>query len=212
MATDAEIQRLTAELDSVTTSRAEAVAELDAARQDIAELQASQGKLAQQLATRDRTLAATEQQLASVSERASWLNQIAGYHRGYAGSMREVEFRADQIGPLLTWLSRSLGRAVTVPDLTDHDLRFIGGRLFFVNGMPVAQLSYHDRLGRLTGFCFMPNPSGEEKEPSQSRNGDDLYLVDWKDEAYQYVLIGFDRFERLRPVADELAETYRYET
>ena len=207
-----EIQRLAAELDSVTTSRVKAVAELNAARQDIAELQTSQGQLAQQLASRDRTLDATEQQLASLAERTSWLNQIAGYHRGYAGSMKEVEFRADQIGPLLTWLSRSLGRAVTVPDLTEHDLRFIGGRLFFVNGMPVAQLAYHDRLGRLTGFCFMPNPSGEEKQPDQSRNGDDLYLVDWKDEAYQYVLIGFDRFERLRPVADKLAETYRYET
>ncbi|MEM9670711.1 MAG: hypothetical protein AAF950_17490 [Pseudomonadota bacterium] len=209
---DTEIQRLTAEIDGVTTSRAEAVAELDAAQQDIAELQTRQGQLALQLASRDRTLDTTEQQLASVTERASWLNQIAGYHRGYAGSMKEVEFRADQIGPLLTWLSRSLDRAVTVPNLTDHDLRFIGGRLFFVNGMPVAQLAYHDRLGRLTGFCFMPNPSGKEKSPSQSRNGDDLYLVDWKDEAYQYVLIGFDRFDRLQPVADKLAETYRYET
>ncbi len=208
---DTEIRRLTAELDSVTTSRAEAVAELDAARQDISELQASQGQLAQQLASRDRTLDTTEQQLASLTERASWLNQIAGYHRGYAGSMKEVEFKADQIGPLLTWLSRSLDRAVTVPDLTDHDLRFIGGRLFFVNGMPVAQLAYHDRLGRLTGFCFMPNRGGQEQSPTQSRNGDDLYLVDWKDEAYQYVLIGFDRFERLQPIADKLAETYRYE-
>ena len=209
---DKEIQRLTAELDSVTISRAEAESDLDAAQKEIAELEAGQNRLTQQLAARDRTLSTTEQRLASLTDSTSWLNQIAGYHRGYAGSMKEVEFRADQIGPLLTWLSRSLDRAVTVPDLTDHDLRFIGGRLFFVNGMPVAQLAYHDRLGRLTGFCFMPNPSGEEKQLSQSRNGDDLYLVDWKDEAYQYVLIGFDRFERLQPVADKLAETYRYET
>ena len=78
--------------------------------------------------------------------------------------------------------------------------------------MPVAQIAYHDRLGRLTGFCFLPNPDGQEQSPSQSRNGDDLYLVDWKDEAYQYVLIGFDRFDRLQPVADKLAEIYRYET
>ena len=149
-----EIQRLTAELDSVTADRAEASVGLDAAQKEIAELEASQNQLAQQLAARDRTLSTTEQQLASLTDSSSWLNQIAGYHRGYAGSMKEVEFRADQIGPLLTWLSRSLGRAVTVPDLTNHDLRFIGGRLFFVNGMPVAQLAYHDRLGRLTGFLL----------------------------------------------------------
>ena len=207
-----EIQRLIAELDSVTTSRADANAELNTARNEIASLQTSQDQLAQQLAARERSLSASEQQLASLARSASWLHQIAGYHRGYAGSMREVEFRADQIGPLLTWLSRSLGRAVTVPDLTDHDLRFIGGRLFFVNGMPVAQLAYHDRLGRLMGFCFMPNPGGEEKSPSQSRNGNDLHLVDWKDKAYQYVLIGFDRFDRLQPIADKLVESYRYET
>ncbi len=207
-----EIQRLTAELDSIYASRAEAESDLDAAQKEIAELEAGQNRLTQQLAARNRTLITTEQQLASLTERASWLNQIAGYHRGYAGSMKEVEFRADQIGPLLTWLSRSLDRAVTVPDLTDHDLRFIGGRLFFVNGMPVAQLAYHDRLGRLTGFCFMPNPGGQEQSPTESRNGDDLNLVDWKDEAYQYVLIGFDRFERLQPIADKLVDSYRYET
>ena len=99
-----------------------------------------------------------------------------------------------------------------VRNLTDYGMKFIGGRLFFVNGMPVAQLAYHDQQGRLLGFCFMRNPSSIEKTPDQTRNGDDLYLIDWKDDTYQYVLIGFEDFQTLEPIADELAETYRYET
>ena len=126
--------------------------------------------------------------------------------------MKEVEFTNEQVGPLLTWLTRKLGRPVTPPNLTEYGMEFIGGRLFFVNGMPVAQLAYHDQQGRLLGFCFMRNPRGAEKTPDQTRNGDDLYLIDWKDETYQYVLIGFEDFQTLEPIADQLAETYRYET
>ena len=209
---DAEIERLTAELDDVRINQEAAIAELDSARERIAALETSRAELNLQLAARDAEVAAGEQKFADLSKRAGWLNQVAGYHRGYAGDMNEVEFTDDQIGQLLTWLTRRLGRPVTAPDLTQYDMEFIGGRLFFVNGMPVAQLAYHDEQGRLLGFCFMRNPSGDEKTPDQTRNGDDLYLIDWKDEAYQYVLIGFEDFRTLEPIADQLARTYRYET
>ena len=209
---DAEIGRLMAELDQVRTSQETALVGLDSARERIAALETSRAELNLQLAARDAEVAAGEQKFADLSKRAGWLNQVAGYHRGYAGGMKEVEFTDAQIGQLLTWLTRRLGRAVTAPDLTQYDMEFIGGRLFFVNGMPVAQLAYHDEQGRLLGFCFMRNPSGDEKAPDQTRNGEDLYLIDWKDEAYQYVLIGFEDFRTLEPIAGQLARTYRYET
>ena len=209
---DAEIERLTAELDEVRASQETATAQLDGARQHIAELETSSAQLSLQLAARDAEITAGERRFADLSKRAGWLSQVAGYHRGYAGGMKEVEFTDEQIGPLLTWLTRKLGRPVTAPNLTEYGMDFIGGRLFFVNGMPVAQLAYHDQQGRLLGFCFMRNPSGAEKAPNQTRNGGDLYLIDWKDDTYQYVLIGFEDFETLEPIADQLARTYRYET
>ena len=209
---EASIERLTTELDQVRTNQETALAELDSARQRIAALETSRAELNLQLAARDAEVAAGEQKFADLSKRAGWLNQVAGYHRGYAGDMNEVEFTDAQLGQLLTWLTRRLGRPVTAPDLTQYDMEFIGGRLFFVNGMPVAQLAYHDENGRLLGFCFMRNPSGDEKAPDETRNGDDLYLIDWKDEAYQYVLIGFEDFRTLEPIAKQLARTYRYET
>ena len=217
-----EIETLEGQLGETRLARAAAEADLVRAKQAVAGLEDERQALTDRIAALAETdrdaralqgdLARTEEELASLSKRTGWLNQIAGYHRGYAGSMREVEFQAEQIGPLLTWLSRSLDRAVTVPDLTEYGLRFIGGRLFFVNGTPVAQIAYHDHLGRLTAFCFMPNRSGQEQSPSQSQNGDDLHLIDWKDKAYQYVLICFDSFDKLQPAADDLAKTYRHET
>ena len=209
---NAEIERLTAELDQVGTDQETALAQLDGARERVAELETNSTQLSLQLAARDAEVTAGEQKFADLSKRAGWLNQVAGYHRGYAGSMKEVEFTDKQVGPLLTWLTRKLGRPVTAPNLTYYGMEFIGGRLFFVNGMPVAQLAYHDQQGRLLGFCFMRNPSGTEKTPDQTQSGDDLHLIDWKDETYQYVLIGFENFQTLEPIADQLAETYRYET
>ena len=111
----------------------------------------------------------------------------------------------------LTWLSKKLGRAIAVPDMTNAGLTFIGGRLFFVNGMPVGQLAYHDEQGKLVGFCLMPIPSGDEKELTRSRNGDDLHLVDWHDQAYRYVLIGFDNPDRIERLGRWLSKAYRYE-
>ena len=125
-----------------------------------------------------------------MQEQSSWLNQVAGYHRGYAIGTHEVEFTAEETGMGLTWLSKKLGRAIAVPNMTSAGLTFIGGRLFFVNGAPASQLAYHDEKGKLVGFCLMPNPNGDEKEPTRSRNGDDLHLVDWHDQGYRYSIDG----------------------
>ena len=61
--------------------------------------------------------------------------------------MREVEITAkhQEQGQMLTkWLGRTLGRSFTVPTL--EGLTFVGGRVFFVNGVPTGQIAYHDSL------------------------------------------------------------------
>jgi anti-sigma factor RsiW len=90
-------------------------------------------------------------------------------------------------------------------------MTFIGGRLFFVNGWPVGQIAYHDRDGRLFGFCLKRNPTGTE-QPLTERQIDDLYLIDWQDPEYQYVLIGFVDSAEIKPLAERLSRTYRDET
>jgi len=111
----------------------------------------------------------------------------------------------------LTWLSKKLGRAIAVPDMTNAGLTFVGVRLVFVNGMPVGQLSFHDEEGKLVAFCLMPNPAGDEKEPTRSQNGDDLHLVDWQDQAYRYVQIGFNDPDKIERLGKWLSNVYRYE-
>ncbi len=137
--------------------------------------------------------------------------QVAGYHLGYAGNMREVEITAEQEQQsrmLTTWLSKQLGRDIIIPDLSDAGMTFIGGRLFFVNGQPVGQIAYHDRHGRLTGFCLKRNPTGRVKSLTRSQHGDVLQLINWQDQAYQYVLVGFEDFETLEPLAEALERSY----
>jgi anti-sigma factor RsiW len=229
---DAQLERLSAELVLVTTAQTTAATQLAAAEGTIAGLEADRNVLTERLTEAESTVAslegesyeltrqlvasettarAAEEEVEALIARADWLNQVAGYHRGYAGGMREVEFNEEQVGMLLTWLSQNLGRAVAVPNLTDDGMTFIGGRLFFVDGMPVGQIAYHDQDEKLLAFCLMPNPTGEEKPPTPTRNGDDLNLVDWQDGAYRYVLIGFADSNKLEPIAERLALDYRYD-
>ena len=109
---------------------------------------------------------------------------------------------------LTKWLSNTLGGDFAIPDLSDAGMTFIGGRVFFVNGVPVGQIAYHDRQGRLTGFCFKPNPTGAEKSLSQSQYANTLQLINWQDRDFQYVLIGFEDFQTLEPLARRLEATY----
>lgn len=139
------------------------------------------------------------------------LAQVAGYHLGYAGQLREVEVSAEAQADsqaLTKWLSGQLGREIVVPDLSDFELKFVGGRLFYVNGQPVGQIAYHDAEGRLTDFCLKRNPSKRTQSPQQSDYGNRLQLISWQDRDYQYVLVGFAPFEALEPAAERLQGIY----
>lgn len=160
------------------TRLAELEARLDTAREEVASLTRERDNLADTVSQSRHRIVALEDgfnvtfgkivglntannQLMSEKEKfrkeASWLNQVAGYHRGYAGTMREVEVSAEEQEDkqaLTKWLASMIGRDFTVPDLSTSDLTFVGGRVFFVNGMSTGQIAYHDAEGRLTGFCF----------------------------------------------------------
>ena len=116
------------------------------------------------------------------------------------------------------WLSGMLGRPITVPelpdlpDVPDAEMTFIGGRLFFVNGWPVGQIAYHDEQDRLTGFCMKRNPTGAVQGLERRQFDDQLQMVHWQDEEFQYVLVGFADFETLEPLAEWLQSNYGKDT
>jgi len=145
-----------------------------------------------------------------VQVEASWLHQVAGYHRGYAGTMREVEVSAEQQAKkqmLTTWLASMMGRDFPVPDLSEADLTFIGGRVFFVNGVPTGQIAFHDTEGRLTGFCFTESQDQADRDLAVSQD-DDLNLVSWSKRGVDYVVIGWAEAPELKWIAKGLQKSY----
>ncbi len=225
----AQKETLVADLSARDQQFNETKAALAETEQQIAELASERETLAakvtqhqQALVAAQRDLETTRQQSAGfqtafeqLRQQTGWLRQVAGYHLGYAGSMREVEVTAEQqqkTQMLTKWLSKTLGGDFAIPDLSDAGMTFIGGRVFFVNGVPVGQIAYHDSQGRLTGFCFKRNPTGSEKSLSESQYGNALQLIDWQDRDFQYVLIGFEDFQTLEPMAEHLEATYDDET
>jgi len=225
----AQKETLVADLSSRNQQLNETKTALAQTEQWMAELASERATLASTIKQHQQALAAAQQELDTTKQQSAgfqtafeqlrlqtgWLRQVAGYHLGYAGSVREVEVTADQqqkAQMLTKWLSNTLGSDFTIPDLSDAGMTFIGGRVFFVNGVPVGQIAYHDRQGSLTGFCFKRNPTGSEKSLTQSQYGNALQLINWQDRDFQYVLIGFEDFDSLEPIARQLEATYGDET
>lgn len=198
------------EVADLTTERDNLAAKVAQSRQRIVALEgnfnATLGKIVG-LNTANNQLASEKEQY---RREASWLNQVAGYHRGYAGSMREVEISAkeqENKKMLTKWLASMMGQDFAVPDLSDSDLTFIGGRVFFVNGKPTGQIAYHDEEGRLTGFCFTANPDKPNSDPELGQHGD-LNLVSWSKNGIDYVLVGWTASPELEWIAKGLQQTY----
>ncbi|MEM9320179.1 MAG: zf-HC2 domain-containing protein [Pseudomonadota bacterium] len=89
-----------------------------------------------------------------VAAARGWLDDIADYHAVYANQVRHlVEVPAEEADHIETWLSATLGSAVSVPDLSAEGLSFEGARLLVAAGRPVAQLIYTDAEGAVIALC-----------------------------------------------------------
>jgi anti-sigma factor RsiW len=123
---------------------------------------------------------------------AGWLADIADYHAVYAAQGRHlVEVGADESDHIETWLGNTIGAAFSIPDLSQFDLTFEGGRLLVANGKPVAQLMYRDADGAVVALCLQQSATQTDEPPSfnaQTINGFDF--VSWRAGTAQYVVIG----------------------
>jgi anti-sigma factor RsiW len=70
-------------------------------------------------------------------------------HSVYAVEIRHpVEVKGDDKDHLQAWLSKRVGTAFTVPDLTEQGYTLLGGRLLSAEEGPAAMLMYEDRKGQ----------------------------------------------------------------
>lgn len=125
-------------------------------------------------------------------ETAGWLADIADYHGVYAGQTRHlVEVGADEAAHIETWLGNTIEASFSIPDLSEFELTFEGGRLLVANGKPVAQLMYRMPDGTVVALCLQRTASPNEAAPTfaeQTINGFDF--VTWRGAQADYVVIG----------------------
>lgn len=123
---------------------------------------------------------------------AGWLADIADYHAVYASQGRHlVEVGADEADHIETWLGNTIGASFTIPDLSEFDLTFEGGRLLVANGKPVAQLMYRDVEGAVVALCLQQSNAETNGAPTfNERTIKGFDFVSWRAGNAQYVVIG----------------------
>ncbi|MEP2640924.1 anti-sigma factor [Roseobacter sp.] len=125
----------------------------------------------------------------SVASAPNWLQDIAEYHAVYAGQNRHlVEVPATEQAHIQTWLTATVGAAVTVPDLTEHGLQFQGARLLVAAGKPVAQLMYLDADARVVALCQIGTSAPRDGFSAQTIAG--FEMVSWGGSGANFVIVG----------------------
>ena len=74
-----------------------------------------------------------------------------------------VEVDAGQEAHLVQWLSKGLGRQLTVPDLGATGFRLIGGRLLSAEDRPAAQFMYETDGGERLSLYLRSGVGGETR-------------------------------------------------
>jgi len=84
-------------------------------------------------------------------------------HSVFAVEVRHpVEVKGDDREHLQAWLSKRVGTAFAVPDLTEEGYSLLGGRLLAASNGPAAMLMYEDKQGqRLSVLLAMPGTDVE---------------------------------------------------
>ncbi|MEO1536338.1 MAG: anti-sigma factor [Pseudomonadota bacterium] len=135
-----------------------------------------------------------------VAAAPGWLQDIADYHRVYAGQVRHlVEVGADEAPHIRTWLSNTVGAPVPTPDLTEHGLTFRGARLLVAAGKPVAQLMYTDAEDRVVALCLIATDS--PRDGFASRTIGDFDMVSWGGTGANFVVVGDQGRDDLNAIA-----------
>ncbi|MGQ0485668.1 MAG: anti-sigma factor family protein [Hyphomicrobiales bacterium] len=86
-----------------------------------------------------------------------------GAHEVYAAEVRHpVEVQATEKDHLQAWLSKRVGTAFVVPDLSSEGFTLLGGRLLAAGNRPAAQFMYEDAVKKRITIYLTANPGNTE--------------------------------------------------
>jgi anti-sigma factor RsiW len=122
-------------------------------------------------------------------------------HRIYSVEVRHpVEVNADQEAHLVQWLSKRLGRELTVPDLSPAGFRLMGGRLLPAEDGPAAQFMYENASGERLTLYLRVGVGGETAFRYHEEGGIGAFY--WSDEGFGYAIAAKADRELLLRIAE----------
>ena len=108
-------------------------------------------------------------------------------HRTFSVEVRHpVEVDAAQEAHLVQWLSKRLGRQLTVPDLTATGFRLIGGRLLPAEDGPAAQFMYENGNAERLTLYLRAGIGGETAFRYHEEGGIGAFY--WSDQGFGYAI------------------------
>jgi anti-sigma factor RsiW len=108
-------------------------------------------------------------------------------HRTFSVEVRHpVEVDAAQEAHLVQWLSKRLGRQLTVPDLTAAGFRLMGGRLLPAEDGPAAQFMYENGNAERLTLYLRVGVGGETAFRYHEEGGIGAFY--WSDEGFGYAI------------------------
>ena len=108
-------------------------------------------------------------------------------HRTFSVEVRHpVEVDAAQEAHLVQWLSKRLGRQLTVPDLTAAGFRLMGGRLLPAEDGPAAQFMYENGNAERLTLYLRVGVGGETAFRYHQEGGVGAFY--WSDEGFGYAI------------------------
>jgi anti-sigma factor RsiW len=122
--------------------------------------------------------------LVSIADRA------LGAHEVYAVEVRHpVEVAAAEKDHLQAWLSKRVGTAFVIPDLSAEGFTLLGGRLLAAGGQPAAQLMYEDAAKKRITIFLTANP-GNVEAALRVEERDGLVACYWLDGPLGFAIAG----------------------
>ncbi len=139
---------------------------------------------------------------------ADFAGRALSAHAIYAAEVRHpVEVRADEKDHLQTWLSKRVGTAFTVPDLTAQGYTLLGGRLLAAGDRPAALLMYEDaKADRITIFLSAAAENTDTALHVEQRGN--LTACYWRDGKLAFAVAGEMPREPMMKLAEAVYDAF----
>jgi anti-sigma factor RsiW len=135
-------------------------------------------------------------------------NRAIGAHEVYAVEVRHpVEVGAGEKDHLQAWLSKRVGTAFVIPDLSAEGYTLLGGRLLAAGDRPAAQLMYEDAEKKRITIFLTANP-GNAKVALRVEEKDGFVACYWLDGPLGFAVAGEMDRTRMMQLARVVYESF----